>query len=356
MLRQAIFGGVFDKLPQDVYRRWFIYQMRVSQALLIISMASFIIGSAVLALRYGRLHGGDLMLGGLVLFYIGIMFSQHPGFTRVMPSPLASMLIGLLAIAWFVIYALGMWLSWIVGVILALYYALLLIIRGGLGRKPPLYWPNTFFLSGLISLMIALYLGGFRLVVFPPVASIVSLMRRVESRQRPIYAIDVPYAVLLPVMTYYLNNPPIDLAILSLLTLIVIGVPRKFGPAFKTIYSRAYPIGSSLGRAMLIITAILALVGVPLGDVVHALFIGFIAVIMSSLCIPMLNPGILWFSMRRYGIAGFEIPTLLFISAILRAIYYLVGPQLIAASLILVFMAYIEVAASYLSGERVKVL
>ncbi|WP_054856636.1 hypothetical protein [Vulcanisaeta sp. JCM 16159] len=204
MLKQAIFGGAFDKLPQDVYRRWFIYQMRVSQALIIISMASFIIGSAILALRHGRLHG-DLMLGGLVLFYIGIMFSQHPGFTRVMPSPLASILIGLLAIAWFVVYALGMWFSWIVGVILALYYALLLIIRGGLGRKP-LYWPNTFFLSGLISLMIALYLGGFRLVIFP-VASIVSLMRRVESRQRPIYVIDVPYAVLLPVMTYYLNNP-----------------------------------------------------------------------------------------------------------------------------------------------------
>ncbi|ADN50568.1 hypothetical protein [Vulcanisaeta distributa] len=352
MLRQVIFGGVFDKLPQGIYRRWFVYQMRVSQALIILSMASFIIGSAVLALRYGRLHG-DLMLGGLILFYVGIMFSQHPGFTRVMPSPFASVLIGLLTIAWFVTYTLGVWFSWIMGIILALYYALLLIIRGGLGRKP-LYWPNTFFLSGLISLMIALYLGGFRLVVFP-VASIVSLIRRVESRQRPIYAIDIPYAVLLPVMTYYLNNS-IDLAVFSLFTLIAIGVPRRFGPAFKTTYSRTYPIGSSLGRAMLIITAILALIGVPLGDVIHALFIGFIAVIMSSLCIPMLNPGILWFSMRRYGIVGFEIPTLLFISAILRAVYYLVGPQLIAASLILVLIAYIEVAASYLSGERVKVL
>ncbi|WP_243670955.1 hypothetical protein [Vulcanisaeta sp. JCM 16161] len=140
-----------------------------------------------------------------------------------------------------------------------------------MGRKP-LYWPNTFFLSGLISLMIALYLGGFRPVVFP-VASIVSLMRRVEGRQRPIYVIDVLYAVLLPVMTYFLNNP-IDLAILSLFTLVVIGVPRKFGPAFKTIYSRAYPIGSSLGRASLVITAILSLIGVPLGDAIHMLFIG----------------------------------------------------------------------------------
>ncbi len=325
MLRQVIFGGVFDKLPQGIYRRWFVYQMRVSQVLIILSMASFIIGSAVLALRYVRLHG-DLMLGGLILFYVGIMFSQHPGFTRVMPSPFASVLIGLLAIAWFVTYTLGVWFSWVVGIILALYYALLLIIRGGLGKKP-LYWPNTFFLSGLISLMIALYLGGFRLVVFP-VASIVSLIRRVESRQRPIYAIDIPYAVLLPVMTYYLNNP-IDLAVLSLFALIAIGIPRRFGPAFKTTYSRTYPpVGSSLGRAMLIITAVLALIGIPLGDVVHALFIGFIAVIMSSLCIPMLNPGILWFSMRRYGIVGFEIPTLLFISAILRAVYYLVGPPI----------------------------
>ncbi|WP_243670952.1 hypothetical protein [Vulcanisaeta sp. JCM 16161] len=135
MLRQVIFGGLFDKLPQDVYRRWFVYQMRVSQALIIISMASFVIGSAILALRYGRLHG-DLMLGGLVLFYIGIMFSQHPGFTRVMPSPLASMLVGVLTIAWFMTYALGLWFSWVVGIVLALYYALLLIIRAAWVGNP----------------------------------------------------------------------------------------------------------------------------------------------------------------------------------------------------------------------------
>ncbi|GAB6943926.1 hypothetical protein [Vulcanisaeta sp. JCM 14467] len=352
MLRQLIFGGIFDKLPQSTYKRWFVYQMRVSQALIIISMASFIIGSSVLMLRYAHLHG-DLMLGGLVLFYIGIMFSQHPGFTRVMPSPFASILIGLLSISWFITYTLGLWFSWIIGIVLAIYYALLIIIRGGLGRKP-LYWPNTFFLSGLLSLAIAIYLGGPRLFVFP-IASIVSLMRRAESRQRPIYIIDIPYAVLLPIMTYFLGNP-IDLAILSLLTLAVIGIPRRFGPAFKTVYARAYPVGSSLGRASLIITAVLSLIGVPLGDALHMLFIGFIAVIMSSLCIPMLNPGILWFSMRHYGIVGFEIPALLFTSAILRSIYYVIGPQLIAASLILVFIAYIEVAASYLSGERVKVL
>ncbi|WP_054843438.1 hypothetical protein [Vulcanisaeta souniana] len=236
-----------------------------------------------------------------------------------------------------------------------LYYVLLIIRGGGLGRKP-LYWPNTFFLSGLIGLAIAFYMGSGLggLLVFP-VASIVSLMRRVESRQKPIYAIDVSYAVLLPIMTYFLSSP-IALAVLSLLTLVVIGIPRGgFGPAFKTIYSRAYPIGSSLGRASLVITAILLLIGVPLGDAVHMLFLGFIAVIMSSLCIPMLNPGILWFSMRHYGIAGFEIPALLFVSAILRAMYYIVGPLLIMVSLVLVFIAYIEVAVSYLSGERIKV-
>ncbi len=352
MFRRVIFGGLFNELSQDVYRKWFVYQMRVSQALLVISMASFIIGSAILALRFVRLHG-NLMLGGLVLFYIGIMFSQHPGFTRVMPSSLASILIGSLAILWLITYAVGMWFSWVIGVVLAIYYALLIIVRGGLGRKP-LYWPNIFFLSGLISLAIALYMGGFRLFIFP-VASIVSLMRRAESRQRPVYVIDIPYAVLLPVITYFLNNP-IVLAILSLLTLTAIGIPRRFGPAFKTIYARAYPVGSSLGRASLIITAILALIGTPLGDAAHMFFIGFIAVIMSSLCVPMLNPGILWFSMKRYGIAGFEIPTLLFMSAILRTIYYLVGPQLIALSLALVFIAYMEVAVSYLSGEKVKVL
>jgi hypothetical protein len=60
--------------------------------------------------------------------------------------------------------------------------------------------------------------------------------------------------------------------------------------------------------------------------------------------------------MRFYGISGYEIPALLFISALLRALYFLAGPILIMVSLLLVFAAYIEVAVSYLSGERVQVL
>jgi hypothetical protein len=179
-------------------------------------------------------------------------------------------------------------------------------------------------------------------------------MRRAESRQRPIYIIDIPYAVLLPIITYFMYSQ-IAIAILSLLTLAVIGIPRRFGQAFKTIYARAYPVGSSLGRAALVITAVLALIGVPLLDVYHLLFIGFVAVIMSSLCIPMLIPGILWFYMRFYGVLGYEIPTLLFVSALLRALVFLGGYVFIAVSLILVLIAYIEVAVSYLSGGRVKV-
>jgi hypothetical protein len=90
---RLIFGDLSSRLVQDVYKRWFAYQLRVAQALIIVSFVSFIVGSVVLFHRYGILHG-DLMLGGLILFYMGIMFSQHTGFTRVMPSPLC------LAYAW----------------------------------------------------------------------------------------------------------------------------------------------------------------------------------------------------------------------------------------------------------------
>ena len=344
-------GGLFNELTQDTYRRWFVYQMRVSQALLIASFASFIIGLVVLVLRRSLLHG-DLMLGGLVLFYVGIMFSQHPGFTRVMPSPFASLLLGALSLVWFITYVLGLWFNWVWGLAFAVYY-ILLLIKGGLGRIP-LYWPNTFFLSGLVSFAVAVYTGGLGLVTFP-IASIVSLVRRVEGRQRPWYAIDLVYAVALPIMTYFIRNF-ITVALLSLLTFVVIGVPRGFGPGFKTIYSRAYPVGSSLARVTLVMAVILSLIGVSVFDVLHLLFIGFIAVIMSVLCIPMLIPGILWFSMRFYGVVGYEIPTLLFISALLRALYFLASHVLVAASLLLVFIAYLEVAISYLSGKRVQVL
>jgi hypothetical protein len=297
------------------------------------------------------------MLGGLVLFYVGIMFSQHPGFTRVMPSPPASLLIGALSLAWFITYVLDLWFSWVVGLIFVIYY-IALLIRSGLGRIP-LYWPNTFFLSGLVSLAVALYTGGPGIITFP-IASIVSLIRRVESRQRPQYVVDLLYAALLPIMTYFMKYV-IDIALMSLLTFVVIGIPGSFRSWVRTIYSRAYPIGSVLARVSLVIAAILALVSatklliVPVPEILHLLFIGFVATIMSVLCIPMLNPGILWFSMRFYGISGYEIPALLFISALLRTLYFLVSPLLVMVSLLLVLVVYVEVAVSYLSGERVQV-
>jgi hypothetical protein len=201
---------------------------------------------------------------------------------------------------------------------------------------------------------VALYTGGPGIIAFP-IASIVSLVRRVESRQRPQYVIDLLYTALLPIMTYFVKYV-IDIAVMSLLTFAVIGLPRGFRSWVKTVYSRAYPLGSVLARASLLTAVILALVGVPMSEILHLLFIGFIATVMSVLCIPMLIPGILWFSMRFYGISGYEIPALLFISALLRALYFLAGPILIMVSLLLVFAAYIEVAVSYLSGERVQVL
>ncbi|MFP3160494.1 MAG: hypothetical protein RXQ95_03570 [Vulcanisaeta sp.] len=378
---RLLLGGLFNELTQDTYRRWFVYQMRVSQALLIASLVSFIVGSVVLAFRHVPHHAslhGHLMLGGLVLFYVGIMFSQHPGFTRVMPSPPASLLIGALSLAWFITYVLDLWFSWVVGLIFVIYY-IALLIRSGLGRIP-LYWPNTFFLSGLVSLAVALYTGGPGIITFP-IASIVSLIRRVESRQRPQYVVDLLYAALLPIMTYFMNAPVLMcrqaslcrlmlvfpliiylvIALMSLLTFVVIGIPGSFRSWVRTIYSRAYPIGSVLARASLVIAAILALVSatklliVPVPEILHLLFIGFVATVMSVLCIPMLNPGILWFSMRFYGISGYEIPALLFISALLRTLYFLVSPLLVMVSLLLVLVVYVEVAVSYLSGERVQV-
>ncbi|WP_069807067.1 hypothetical protein [Vulcanisaeta thermophila] len=349
---RIILGGRIGEISPGLYKQWFTYQIRASQSLLVVSIALLIIGPLML-IFYPQLHG-NFMLVGIVLFYIGIIYSQHPGFMRVMPSPPTSIVIAFLSLAWAVAYLMGLNYSVVIALVLVAFYLTLILIKGGIGLKP-LYWPNTFFISGLISFAVATLLHSTYGLISLPVASIVELMRRVEGRHRYNYVIDVVYASSLPILTIFITNN-VGLALMSLLTLITLGLPIRDTSKFRTVYASAYPIGSLLGRLSLLITVVLALLGYPYVDTIHMLFLGFIAVIMSSLCIPMLIPGILWFSMRFYGYVSYDIPILLLLAAITRVLYPLFNSMALATAMALTLIVYAEVAASYLSGERVKVL
>jgi len=98
-------GYVTSGLPPSIYSRLFKYQVRASQVILIASLALLITGPI---LSQFTITHGRVMVSGLVLFYLSVMYSQHPGFTRFMPSRPASVAIAALSISWALTYILNL--------------------------------------------------------------------------------------------------------------------------------------------------------------------------------------------------------------------------------------------------------
>ncbi len=177
-------GKSKQELPPMDYHHHFRFQIRVSQAMLWIGLALAIIGPAMSPFFYA-VHGST-MLAALTLFYMGIMYSQHPGFTNFMPSKQASILIASLLMLWG--GALLMASNWTwrpLTVLWASIYAIM-FAKQGLGGKPPLYFPpNWFTLAGLLSDVGAAVLGFQWGLIGFPIASAMGLVRRVSNRMKP---------------------------------------------------------------------------------------------------------------------------------------------------------------------------
>jgi len=329
-------GAPLSELPRGTRESWIRWNIVSTRTGLSASLALLLAGP--LLINHPQLHG-DFMLLGINLFYIFIMLNQHVGFTRLLPSKYSSITVLTLSLIWVIMYVVNLWV-WSISLIILIAYYVLLLYRG-LGRIP-LLWPNWFTLVGLLGMVPISPINPFMLISYP-LASVISLMRRVEGKQRMRYA-DIPYMAAYPFLMHM--NSRESIILLLVLTLIVLGLPtRNRGRGILA----TYWIGSMLGRAGLLITLVLAALGSPNILMIHALALGFIAVIMVSLCIPMLVPGILWISIGRYGP---EIPMLTWSSSIAR-ILASYSWSLFVVSEILLYSALILAALSYARGKRV---
>ena len=335
-------GHATEKLTPVSYSRLFKYQVRVSQVVLIVSLILLVTGP-VLSIDITGIHG-RMMISGLVLFYLSVMYSQHVGFTRLMPSRPVSLIIGILAISWSLMYILNQWVWKILLVSWVLLYILLFVERG-IG-KIPLFYPNSFTVIGLVSALTAVATNNPLSLLGFPLSSLTSLMRRVEDRRRPSPLDFFFYAI--PALMYFINYP-YSITLLALFELMALGIPSSLPK--RTGLSMAYPVGAALGRFGLALTLAASMYATPL-DALHMLLIGYIAVMMSSLCIPMLIPGYLWLWPRGYG---FEIPILIEGAALLRFAYLYTGSWAIYASLIFLYIAFIDILIHYITGRRIHV-
>lgn len=335
-------GYVTSNLPPEVYSKLFKYQVRSSQAILLASLALLVVGP-IFSIRFTAVHG-RMMISGLVLFYLSVMYSQHPGFTRFMPSRWVSLGIALLSISWALTYVLDQWVWRILLVAWVILY-ILVFIRSGLGRIP-LFYPNIFTTIGLVSALVVLVTNNpFSLLGFP-LSSLTSLMRRVEDRRRPSY-LDISFA-LVPILMYFINTSTAIL-LLALVELLVLGIPSSLPK--RSGLATAYPIGAALGRFGLAVTLAVSPFTPPL-DAIHMILIGYVAVMMSSLCVPMLIPGYLWLWPRGYGA---EVPILIEGSALLRLSYIYLGSWVLYASLALLYVAFSDIITHYALGKRIIV-
>lgn len=316
-----------------------------SRALVYSSAVSLVLGILFSQGLWGRgaqeLHG-ILMILGTRLFYSGVMWSQLPGYTGHMPRRELSAAYSSLEVA-----GLGLAMagdsSW--RYLLAasgLLHAGIYLLRG-LGRIP-LKAPNALVVAGLLHSSAALALGLPEILALSfPLLSALSLMVRVDPA---IYGYRVRWPVFwtLAVVSaaMLILAAEIPLAISLIPAPWVLLMPRL---GFKGIYR----LGSSIAKILSLIS-VPAAFGGGLGFF-HLAAIGFLGVVMGSLCVPMLLPGILGRSSPRRWI---PLPAAVAFSAVARLLYESTGsPLLLTACSAALAGAIALYVLTILRGEKV---
>lgn len=296
--------------PEHGYRSSNIALLRVSQAGLYLSLALLLSGTVLGALKHG-IHV-RLMVGGLMSFYFGVMYAQVPGFTRLMPNKwlsyatLASLLVGVPTSFWAPFAA-----------------AMSLTYGRGIGTSL-LKLPNLLPMVGLwIS---ALSTTPMWVVYGFPLASALSLMLRVDPARggyrpnRGLWALTTAVYTLVPLMgpTWI---PATGLAVLAATR----GIRLK----------GAYNVGATLAKAGLLLT--------PLGT--HAVYMS-IAIVMATICVPLLVPGIM---LREVPKGMGPMPAIMFGGLLARVLWALE----IAAAIVVASTAYM--VYRLLKGKRIAI-
>lgn len=297
-------------LLKDRFWAWIL----VSRILIILSSVSLIMGLLSTLSGYISAHA-ILMLLGIRLFYFGIMWAQIPSYTGYMPHRVLSfitLMIELMGVL-LTVARIDLWpyfLS-ISSLILGGIY-----VAKGLGTS----WqklPNILIILGIAHTSIALLfsLDPLYSISFP-LLSAISMMIRVEPSMfrynisKYLLTIYISISAFLLILSFFSSSKAFML-IPGLLVLVLNRI------SLKNIYS----IGSTIAKALGVLGSISIFFNVEI-DSLHMVLIGFLGVIMGSLCGPLIVPGIMGRSYRefpsRYAVA-------IALIAMLRAIYMVIS-------------------------------
>ena len=297
-----------QKLPDD-----FKYWIYSSRALAYLSLVSFLTGLTAILLLQVRYHQ-YLMIYGIRTFYSSIMWVQIPGYTGKIPPKYTSLAHAIAEGSSLPLILIGSE-SWLypLGVSTAIH----LSRYHGAIKPTKLHSPNTLTVIGLLATYTVFITNDIWALAYFPLLSAVSLLSRVDPSMRG-YTVSVERIVALA--TIALVSTIISVAkgfeymalLLGSLPLVLPGFRRV-----ENIYLKGSTTAKAIGIASLTILALQQLADIAILDLSHLIVLGFLAVVMSSLCAPYLLPSILW---RRVFEANINIPYLLLLSAVARAV------------------------------------
>jgi len=316
----------------------------VSRAMIAAS-ASFLLAGVLMAAIGGRYlyYHGVLMILGIRSFYFGVMWIQLPGYTGYIPHRLLSMCI-LSAELWGLALAVLGIDTW--QYVLALTTIALgsIYVLKGMGVS----WqklPNAIAVEGMIHAGVS-YLVGMEPIygVSFPLLSALSLMVRVEPPMlgyrlsRKALLLYIAISAFLLASTLYIGL----WAILAIPGAVILVLPRLSARGL-------YGVGSTIAKIIGVI-GIISIPAAPWLDIGHLILIGFLGIIMGSLCAPLIVPGIMG---RSYKEFPKTLPSIIALIAVARASYIGIPSRAIVEVLCLA-MAFLIIAYLYriISSEK----
>lgn len=318
-----------------------------SRALIYSSALSLALGIALVPSPWGpgspRLHG-ILMIVGVRLFYSGVMWAQLPGYTGNMPRRELSVAHSSLEAAGLVLAVLDTE-AWRYPLAASgLVHSGIYILTRALGRTP-LKAPNVLVVMGLLHSSASLLLGLSEILLLSfPSLSALSLMVRVDPS---VYRYKIRWPAFWALACF--SAGLLTLASESPLALSLL--PAPWALLMPRLGSKGiYRLGSSAAKLLSWISIPAAAFGGGL-DSFHLAVMGFLGVIMGSLCAPLLLPGILG---RSSPARWIPLPAALAAAAAARFLYGILGsPLLLAACSSMVAGSLAAYAIKILRGERV---
>lgn len=326
-------GKELGEAGEDRFWVW-VYTCRV----LILASALFLMLGLV-SLYYSFARHGLLMILGVRLFYYGIMWCQIPGYVGYMPHRALSLILLLAEISGSVLAFLG-YHVWIYMLSLSgIIHSTIYILKRGIGFSR-LKAPNMLVAASLIhsSAMILIDPNPLNMLSFP-LLSAISLLIRVDPPMLNYNSRDTLVYIFIAISIAMLILSP-----LYGITTITIIPGAVLIPLHRVSAKGYYGIGSTIAKITGLSITLMTITNSypPYIDTTHMLLIGFLGVIMGSLCSPMIVPGIMG---RAYRSIPPWIPAIIFIVAVARALYriYMQWPitEILPIPMLLVIIFYI---------------